>query len=130
MLLPENCERVLFHVRRFSTLLPNTGAGSTTNAPSWLEPPSCPAQLGGVTHLSPCSLQPDPTMAHRTSLPGFDSLPLLLHVEEVADLLRLSRKAVYAMVERDEIPGVTKLGRRLRFRRDALEAWLVDASAK
>ena len=69
-------------------------------------------------------------MAHRTSLPGFDSLPLLLQVEEVADLLRVSRKAIYAMVERNEIPGVTKLGRRLRFRRDALEAWLVDASAK
>ena len=67
-------------------------------------------------------------MAHRNCLPGFDSLPLFLQVEEVADLLRVSRKAVYAMVERDEIPGVLKLGRRLRFRRDVVEAWLVDAS--
>jgi excisionase family DNA binding protein len=67
-------------------------------------------------------------MAHRNSLPGFDSLPLFLRVEEVADLLRVSRKAIYAMVERNEIPGVTKLGRRLRFRSDALEAWLVDAA--
>ena len=69
-------------------------------------------------------------MAHRTSLPGFDALPLFLQVEEVAELLRVSRKAIYAMVERNEIPGVTKLGRRLRFRRDALEAWLIDASAQ
>ena len=69
-------------------------------------------------------------MAHRNCLPGFDSLPMFLQVEEVADLLRVSRKAVYAMVERDEIPGVMKIGRRLRFRRDVLEAWLVDASAR
>ena len=69
-------------------------------------------------------------MAHRNCLPGFDSLPLFLQVEEIADLLRVSRKAVYAMVERDEIPGVMKIGRRLRFRRDVLEAWLVDASAR
>jgi excisionase family DNA binding protein len=67
-------------------------------------------------------------MAHRSSLPGFDTLPLLLQADEVAQLLRVSRKAVYTMAERGEIPGVTKLGRRLRFRRDALEAWLVTSA--
>jgi excisionase family DNA binding protein len=67
-------------------------------------------------------------MAHRPSLPGFDTLPLLLQADEVAQLLRVSRKAVYTMAERGEIPGVTKLGRRLRFRRDALEAWLVTSA--
>jgi len=68
-------------------------------------------------------------MVRRPSLPGFDSLPLLLQAEEVAQLIRVSRKAVYTMAERGEIPGVTKLGRRLRFRRDAIEAWL-SASAE
>jgi excisionase family DNA binding protein len=67
-------------------------------------------------------------MARRPSLPGFDSLPLLLQAEEVAAILRVSRKAVYTMAERGEIPGVTKLGRRIRFRRDALEAWLASAA--
>jgi excisionase family DNA binding protein len=71
-------------------------------------------------------------MARRTSpgpsLPGFDSLPLLLQAEEVAQLIRVSRKAVYTMAERGEIPGVTKLGRRLRFRRDAIEAWLATSA--
>ncbi|NVB37269.1 helix-turn-helix domain-containing protein [Pseudenhygromyxa sp. WMMC2535] len=67
-------------------------------------------------------------MARRSRrLPGFEDLPLLLQADEVAQLLRVSRKAVYAMVERGEIPGVTKLGRRLRFRRDALEAWLASS---
>jgi excisionase family DNA binding protein len=67
-------------------------------------------------------------MVRRTSLPGFDSLPLLLQAEEVAQLIRVSRKAVYTMAERGEIPGVTKLGRRLRFRRDAIEAWLATSA--
>ena len=51
-------------------------------------------------------------MARRTSpgpnLPGFETLPLLLQAEEVAQLIRVSRKAVYTMAERGEIPGVTK----------------------
>ena len=66
-------------------------------------------------------------MARPTSLPGFEDLPLLLQADEVATILRVSRKAVYTMAERGEIPGVTKLGRRLRFRRDALEAWLASS---
>jgi excisionase family DNA binding protein len=68
-------------------------------------------------------------MARGSCLPGFEDLPLLLQAEEVAAILRVSRKALYAMVERGEIPGVTRLGRRVRFRRDALEAWLL-ASVK
>ncbi len=52
------------------------------------------------------------------------ALPYLLRAEEVASLLRITRKAVYSMVDRGEIPGVTKIGRRVRFQRDALLAWL------
>jgi hypothetical protein len=32
---------------------------------------------------------------------------VLLTVEETADLLRTTRKAVYALIERRQIPGVT-----------------------
>ena len=38
----------------------------------------------------------------------------------------MSRKAVYCMVDRGEIPGVTKIGRRIRFHRDDFLAWLED----
>ena len=69
-----------------------------------------------------------PPMASRHRLPGFEDLPLLLNADELASLLRVTRKSIYVMVERGEIPGVTKLGRRLRFRRDAIEAWLAAAS--
>ena len=54
------------------------------------------------------------------------ALPLLLCAEEVASLLRITRKAVYSMVDRGQIPGVTRIGRRVRFQRDALLGWLAS----
>ena len=52
------------------------------------------------------------------------ALPMLLTADETADLLRTSRKAVYAMSERGQLPGVTRIGRRLLVRRDVLLDWL------
>ena len=52
------------------------------------------------------------------------NLSLLLTADEVADLLRTTRVAVYALVARKQIPGITRLGRRVLFRRDDLLRWL------
>ena len=49
---------------------------------------------------------------------------LLLTTSEVADILRTSRAAIYAMVERGQLPGVTRIGRRILIRRDALLDWI------
>ena len=51
-------------------------------------------------------------------------LPSLLTADETAELLRTTRKAVYAMVGRGQLPGVTRIGRRLLVRRDVLVDWL------
>jgi excisionase family DNA binding protein len=56
-------------------------------------------------------------------------LPALLTSGEVADLLRTTRKAVYAMVERRQIPGVIRLGRRVLFQQQALVDWLRQKSS-
>ena len=50
--------------------------------------------------------------------------PLLLTVDEAAALLRTTRKAVYAMVERCQVPGVIRIGRRVLFRAADLLNWL------
>jgi excisionase family DNA binding protein len=54
---------------------------------------------------------------------------VLLTVDEVGALLRTTRKAVYAMVDRGLLPGVIRIGRRLLFRRDHLLDWLGQKSA-
>ena len=50
--------------------------------------------------------------------------PVLLTADEMAGLLRTTRKAIYTMVERHQMPGVTRIGRRVLFRHDALLDWL------
>lgn len=52
------------------------------------------------------------------------SLPMLLTVDDVADLLRTTHRAVYAMVERGQLPGVIRLRRRVLLRSDDLLDWL------
>ncbi len=52
------------------------------------------------------------------------AIPVLLTTEEAACLLRTTRKAVYAMVERGQVPGVTRIGRRVLIRSADLLDWL------
>jgi excisionase family DNA binding protein len=55
---------------------------------------------------------------------SLDSLPPLLTAADIASLLRTTRKAVYVMIERGQLPGVTRLGRRVLVRSDRLLEWL------
>lgn len=48
----------------------------------------------------------------------------LLTVDEVGAVLRISRKAVYALIERQQLPGVRRIGRRVRIDRRELLDWL------
>ena len=53
-----------------------------------------------------------------------DTLPVLLTVDEAAALLRTTRRAIYAMIERRQLPGVIRIRRRVLFRADDLLHWL------
>jgi excisionase family DNA binding protein len=60
---------------------------------------------------------------------ALEALPELLTIGEVAGVLRTTRKAVYAMAERAQLPGLTRIGRRLLVRRDDLLSWLDERRA-
>ena len=56
--------------------------------------------------------------------PSVDPLPLLLTPREAASVLRLTRKGVYTMIERGQLPGVIRMGRRVRIDTRVLLHWL------
>lgn len=53
-----------------------------------------------------------------------DPLPIFLKPDEVADLLRTTRTAVYVMIERRKLPGVRKIGKRILVRSAVLLKWI------
>jgi len=63
------------------------------------------------------------------SNPALTLVPSFLRVEEVADALRTSPKAIYTMIERRQLPGVVRIGRRVLVRQADLLEWLRQKSA-
>ena len=55
--------------------------------------------------------------------------PVFLTVKEVADLPRTTPKAIYAMVERGQLDGVTRIGRRVLIRWSDRLDWLDHKAA-
>ena len=53
-----------------------------------------------------------------------DQLPLLLTVDEVRQVLRLSKPATYQALHTGAVPGVRRIGRALRVHRATFEKWL------
>ena len=60
---------------------------------------------------------------------GLQRAPEFFTVQEVGEILRTSRSAIYAMLARGQLPGVTRIRRRILIRRDALLDWLNERRA-
>lgn len=54
----------------------------------------------------------------------------ILTVDELAELLRLERKTVYAAIANGEIPGVRRVGRSIRILRQAVLDWLSSGQGR
>jgi excisionase family DNA binding protein len=55
--------------------------------------------------------------------------PEVLTVDELADLMRMDRKSIYAAIQRKEIPGVRRLGKAIRIHRETVLRWLRDGQS-
>ena len=85
----------------------------------------CGAEITGRRSNGFCSDRCRMRATRQSQDKGADKKHLsLLTVVEVAELLRMSPKAVYAMKDRGQLPGVIRIGRRLRFDRNVLVDWL------
>ncbi len=58
-----------------------------------------------------------------------EALPLYLTPDETAALLRTTRKAVYLLIERGQVPGVTRIGRRVLLKSADVLSWLDQSRA-
>ena len=95
-------------------------------------------QLMAAGHVDPHQVPPELRSTRaaelsRTTLGRVPSrelsrFPSLLTPAEVGTLLRTSRKAIYAMIERGQLPGVVRIGRRVLIREADLLDWLRQKS--
>ena len=53
-------------------------------------------------------------------------MPEVLTADELAAMLRINRKTVYAAFKAGELPGGKRIGGTIRFSRDAVLRWLAE----
>lgn len=79
--------------------------------------------LGGLTSPHEGRRVGLPSRGEPLSERGAPPSPVMT-VDDVAAWLHTSRAAIYKMVERGQLPGVRRLGRKLYFHRASLVDWL------
>ena len=100
----------------------DSAAGLRTVKARRCAPPALRA-AGGLDSSLGAAWMGSYVMARATRM-TVDTEALLLTVKEVALVLRTSHKAIYAMIERRQLPGVRRIGRRVLIRRTDLLHWL------
>ena len=65
----------------------------------------------------------------RSKYHSFEELPLMLNVQDVADVLGIGLAYAYEVAHRQDFPAIT-LGSRIIVPRDKFMAWIDEQSAK
>ena len=68
--------------------------------------------------------------AVKNGQPGTDNPEQLLTIDEIAELLHLTKATVYTKVSKNELPGVCKQGKRLYFDRQIIIDWIKQGRKK
>ena len=72
---------------------------------------------------NPEAIQTETEITHETRA---EQLPEVLTADQVAQLLHVNRKTVYAAFKAGEIPGGRRIRGAIRFHRDAVLQWLFE----
>jgi excisionase family DNA binding protein len=88
------------------------------------EPDAGPGRCAPASRSAPV----EPTRSEPSAPP--EQLPPVLTADEVAKILRLDRKTVYAALARGEIPGARRIGRAVRLHRDTVLDWLAQGQGR
>ena len=60
------------------------------------------------------------TQTAEPAVTNWDEMPLVLTLEQVAAVMHVSRTSAYEAHRRGQVPGAFRIGRRLRFSREAI----------
>ncbi len=60
------------------------------------------------------------TQTAEPAVTNWDEMPLVLTLEQVAAVMNVSRTSAYEAHRRGQVPGAFRIGRRLRFSREAV----------
>ena len=72
---------------------------------------------------APTKLKSKRTINNKPKAPH---VPEFFTVYELSKKLNIPKSSLYFFVRRGEIPGLLKVGRHLRFRRDIIEQWIEE----
>ena len=85
---------------------------------------------GSAESADAASLGPRPQFAGPAATREDLDLPQTLTPAELATFLRLRPRSVYEAIRRREIPGVQRIGRKVRIHRDTIIRWLADGQGR
>ena len=111
----------MVRARRYAEIHPR---GSSAAAPAIDSHFSSPDPLASASDVV-APIEPDAEAIGHGRLPP-EWLPSVLTADELARLLRINRKTVYAGFKAGDIPGGKRIGGTIRFSRDAVLRWLSE----